>query len=162
MTQPNQLWSSLIVASQPAQLIPSFSRKAAYSAIPASPVPSRAESVSNLSGRPLAIHPAPYGSRLTPPGSATAASLIPMISPATGHGTGPTHLELSTVATLLPASTLRPTFFGLTEMMPLARFWATSVSPTVTTPSSWRAPTCFSAPQHRSSGGAHLLVLATI
>ena len=78
------------------------------------------------------------------PGSATAASLISTISPLTGDGTGPTHLELSTVATLLPASTRRPTFLGLTERIPLARFWATSVRPTVTTPSSWRAQTCFS------------------
>ena len=70
------------------------------------------------------------------PGSATAVSLISTISPLTGHGTGPTHFELSTVATLLPASRCRPTFFGLTEMIPLARFWATSVSPTVTSPSS--------------------------
>src|SRR2546423_11411775 len=85
-----------------------------------------------------------------------------MISPATGHGTGPTHLELSTVATLLPASTLRPTFFGLTEMMPLARFCATSVRPTVTTPPSWRAPKYFSTQLYKSSGGFPLLTLAPL
>src|SRR2546423_15523830 len=85
-----------------------------------------------------------------------------MISPATGHGTGPTHLELSTVATLLPASTLRPTFFGLTEMMPLARFCATSVRPTVTTPPSWRAPTCFSTTEDRASGGVQVLTVGPV
>src|SRR5260370_386906 len=83
-----------------------------------------------------AVRPAPWGSRLTRPGSATAAAVPSMTSPFAGQGPGPTDFELSPVAGLLPASTVRPTFFGLTEMMPLARFWATSVSPTVTTPSS--------------------------
>src|SRR5690606_5370047 len=120
--------------AQPAK--PSAFIFASYGAATWLPGVSVALTLAQSSGLRITIQPSPYGSWLASDGCATRASLIATTSPPAADFAGPTHLPDSTVAHDLPASVLRPTFFGVKATSCPAIAVATVVMPIFTVPSS--------------------------